>query len=303
MKRIIFKSMMAPGDILMLQLAVRELHKCYPNQFETDIVSPYPEITYGNPFLTKLIINGMKDEYAEIIDVGYGTEFIQSKFSGRHFSDGYITDINQQLGLDIRKSNMYPSIYLKPEEMNKQEIREKYNLPNRFWIFNAGIKSDIPLKSWKIDNWKNLIIMLNDKTALVQVGSHAHIHPEFEDEHVRSLVGKTEDLREFIKVCYAAEGSIGPISMHMHVMAAFNKPCVVIAGGRETPSWEMYPNHQFLHTVGMLECCKDGGCYKKNRNECTYMVGVQKYPLCMSLIEYSDVYKAVRNYIEEMWYV
>lgn len=301
MKKIIFKSMMAPGDVLMLQLAVRELHKCYPNLFETDIVSPYPEITYNNPLLTKLITNGMKDADAEIIDVGYDTEFKQSKFSGRHFSDGYITDINEKLGLDIRKANMYPSIYLKPEEMNKDEIREKYGLPTRFWIFNAGIKSDIPLKSWRLENWKEVIRWLSEKTYLVQVGSHAHIHPEFEGVH--SLVGKTEDLREFLKLCYAAEGSIGPISMHMHIMAAFHKPCVVIAGGRETPSWEMYPTHQFFHTVGMLECCKDGGCLKKNRDECVYMVGLQKYPLCMSLIEYKDIYKAVRSYIEDMWYV
>lgn len=297
MKKIIFKSMMAPGDILMLQLAVRELHKCYPDQFQTDIVSPYPEITYGNPLLTKLIVNGMKDEYAEIIDIGYDFEFKQSRFSGRHFSDSYITDMNQQLGLDIRKSNMYPSIYLNVDEMDTKKIKEKYNLPEKFWLINAGIKQDIPLKSWVIDHWIEFIdhcdhIGIN----LIQVGSHAHIHPEFNGS-IKSLVGETEDLREFIKICYAAEGSIGPISMHMHIMAAFCKPCIVIAGGRETSSWEQYPIHQFLHTVGSLKCCRNSGCYKKQRNECENINEQTHYPECMTKITPLQVWRSFKNYV------
>lgn len=30
----------------------------------------------------------------------------------------------------------------------------------------------------------------------------------------------------------------------------------------EPPHWEAYPHHQFLHTVGALPCCGDGGCWK-----------------------------------------
>ena len=33
-----------------------------------------------------------------------------------------------------------------------------------------------------------------------------------------------------------------------------NRPCVVIAGGREPPHFTAYPHHQFIHTVGALRC-------------------------------------------------
>jgi len=297
MRKIIFKNFQSPGDIMMLQLAVRELHRNYPNQFITDIVSPYPEITYGNFLLTRLIVNGMKDEDAEIIDVGYVEELIRSKISGSHFSDGFIADINNKLNLNIVKENMYPPLYLKDHEKDVKETKIVYNLPERFWIFNAGIKNDIPLKSWVVDYWKEFIQLFNKKSNifLVQVGSHNHIHPNFNND-VISLVGKTENLREFIRVCYAAEGSIGPISMHMHLMASFKKPCIVIAGGRELSTWEQYPIHQFLHTVGTLDCCKLYGCHKSQRSECVNIDKSTNYPKCMSMIDHYQVWKAFRMY-------
>jgi hypothetical protein len=26
--------------------------------------------------------------------------------------------------------------------------------------------------------------------------------------------------------------------------------------------WEAYPGHQFIHTIGVLPCCRLGGCWK-----------------------------------------
>jgi len=293
MKKIIFKNMQSPGDILMLQLAVRELHKSYPNVFETDIISPYPEITYGNPFLTRLIPNGMKDPDADIVEVGYTYELKRGKFSGSHFSDGFITDINHKLGLNINKKDMYPSIYLKNNEEN--DIKKKYDLPDKFWIFNAGIKIDIPLKSWILDYWIDLFDMTRG-INLIQVGSNKHVHPDF-GKDITSLIGKTECLREFIKVCYHAEGYIGPISMGMHIMAAFNKPAIIIAGGRECPTWEFYPTHQFLHTVGILNCCKRTGCYKSQRDECENIDTRFNYPKCMTMIYPAAVLNKLALYL------
>ena len=41
-----------------------------------------------------------------------------------------------------------------------------------------------------------------------------------------------------------------------------NRPCVVVAGGREPAQWEAYPHHQYIHTNGALRCCDHGGCWK-----------------------------------------
>jgi ADP-heptose:LPS heptosyltransferase len=306
-ENLVFKSLKAPGDILMLQLAIRELHLNYPDKFKTDIISGYPEITYNNPYLTKLISNGFVVPESNVIDIGYDYELNNCSSTGHHFSDGYISDINYKLGLKVIKGSIYPEVYLTDEEKDKEIILKKYNLPEKFWIINAGIKIDMPLKSWLLDYWKSVIgrLVFNGVTV-VQVGSNADIHPRFEEfENINgnrfiNLVGKTECLREFIKVYNCCIGSIGPISLHMHLAAAFKKPCIIIAGGREEPTWEQYPNHVFFSTVGLLNCCKERACRFKQRNQCLNMIDYNGavYPKCMFMIEPNYIVNSVLNYEE-----
>lgn len=101
----------------------------------------------------------------------------------------------------------------------------------------------------------------------------------------------------------------------MHLAAAVetkkgmpkNRPCVVIAGGREPSQWEAYPHHQFLHTNGALRCCDNGGCWKartvplgdgdekdKPENLCVDVVG--NLPRCMDMITADDVIRRVEMY-------
>jgi len=108
------------------------------------------------------------------------------------------------------------------------------------------------------------------------------------------------------------------VTMAMHLAAAvptppgrlINRPCVVIAGGREPTHWEAYPAHQFLHTVGALPCCEKGGCWrsrchkmgdgsKKDRKKvCEHPVpaGDVSIPRCMDMITPEDVCRAVNRY-------
>ena len=105
------------------------------------------------------------------------------------------------------------------------------------------------------------------RIPFVQCGEQGHWHPRL--AHVIDLVGRTTT-REFVRLMYHAEGVLCPVTFAMHLAAAVptragrppHRPCVVVAGGREPPHWEAYPHHQFLHTVGMLSCCADGGCWK-----------------------------------------
>jgi hypothetical protein len=82
---------------------------------------------------------------------------------------------------------------------------------------------------------------------------------------------------------------------------------VVIAGGREPPHWEAYPHHQFIHTVGSLPCCDDGGCWKSRtrrlgdgqagdlpENLCLDVRG--DLPACMDLITAADVAGRIELY-------
>jgi FkbM family methyltransferase len=92
------------------------------------------------------------------------------------------------------------------------------------------------------------------------------------------------------------------------------RPCVVVAGGREPAHWEQYPGHQFLHTIGALDCCAAGGCWRsrcqtvgdgdaKDRQDvCAYPVQVApdlRIARCMEMIEPRDVIRAIEKYIAD----
>jgi len=86
-----------------------------------------------------------------------------------------------------------------------------------------------------------------------------------------------------------------------------NRPCVVVAGGREPSQWEAYPHHQYLHTNGALLCCDNGGCWKarvralgdgdeKDRSLCLDPVG--ELPRCMDMISAEDVIRRIELYFQ-----
>jgi hypothetical protein len=53
-RKLILKNFLSPGDIVTLTAAVRDLHKCYPHQFITDVRTPCPHLWENNPFITPL---------------------------------------------------------------------------------------------------------------------------------------------------------------------------------------------------------------------------------------------------------
>ena len=103
--------------------------------------------------------------------------------------------------------------------------------------------------------------------------------------------------------------TISPAAVEVKGGFPKNRPCVVVAGGREPPGWEAYPHHQFLHTVGALPCCDNGGCWKsrtvplgdgdaKDRPEnlCSDVVG--GLPHCMDMITADDVIRRIEMYLD-----
>src|SRR5436190_5972387 len=99
----------------------------------------------------------------------------------------------------------------------------------------------------------------------------------------------------------------------MHVAAAVeckpgqsNRGCVDVAGGREPATWEAYPDHQFIHTIGQLPCCADGGCWRsrsvplvdgdeKDQPENLCVDVVNNLPRCMHMITPYDLVRAMNQ--------
>ena len=54
MQKIILTSYQSPGDIVMLTAAVRDLHRCHPGRFITDVRTSCPQLWENNVFITPL---------------------------------------------------------------------------------------------------------------------------------------------------------------------------------------------------------------------------------------------------------
>src|SRR5690348_9574070 len=54
MQKLILRNFQSPGDIVMLTAAVRDLHRCYPGRFLTDVRTSCPDLWTINPYLTPL---------------------------------------------------------------------------------------------------------------------------------------------------------------------------------------------------------------------------------------------------------
>jgi hypothetical protein len=170
-------------------------------------------------------------------------------------------------------------------------VTVEYGYEGPYWIINAGIKNDYTLKYYPY--YQEVINLLKSRVQFVQVGQLEHDHPAL--ENVIDMRGKT-DLRKLFRLSYHAEGSVNCVSLQMVIMSAFEKPCVVVAGGREGVRWQIYPDHRYLYTNGALDCARYDGCWKSKRKECVNLV--DDIPLCMKLIRPEDVVRAVELYYD-----
>jgi hypothetical protein len=238
--------------------AVRDLHLSYPDQFQTDVRSPCNEIYQFNPYITAI-----KDGEGELIEMEYPL-IHSSGATGVHFSDGHRVFLQGKLGLPIKKRSMRPEIYLSQAEKNWiSKVVIEHGYEGKFWLINAGAKSDYALKFYPY--YQEVVNLLKNKIQFVQVGHKEHSHPPLDG--VINFVGKT-NIRELFRLSHQAEGAVCAVSLQMVIMQAFMKPCVVINGGREGMRWQAINDHRFLHTIGALPCCIEDGCWQSKPEDC-----------------------------------
>ncbi len=303
LKRLILQNRLAPGDILVMTAALRSLHRAYPGQFITDVEAPCMEIFDNNPYVTRLNGEGQRiDMQYPLIsnhEVG-GLVHPGSGISGRHFSDGYRKFLEEILEITIPRSGLTPEIYLSQDErLWPSPVLKDGGWEGQYWLINAGSKSDFTLKQYhKYQEVVDILIKKwNGSIKIVQIGAESHNHKALKG--VIDLRGKTGH-RELYRAMYHADGLITCVSYPMHIAAALNKPCVVVAGGREGTRWELYPNQKFLYTNGSLPCCSFDGCWKSKLEECSLPVQTSKgtAPKCMEMIKPYHITDAVESYYE-----
>jgi ADP-heptose:LPS heptosyltransferase len=309
MRKLILTSHQSPGDIVMLTAAVRDLHRCHPGRFLTDVRTSCPALWEHNPYLTPL---DERDPDVETIACEYPL-IHRSNQEPWHFLHGYADFLGRHLDVPIRVTEFRGDIHVSPEEKRWfSTVEEIKGRSTPFWLITSGGKTDYTIKWWDPARYQQVVDHFRGRIEFVQVGERGHLHPALEG--VVDLRGATS-LRQLVRLMYHAQGVVCAVSLLMHLAAAVevkpgmpkNRPCVVVAGGREPPHWETYPHHQFIHTVGALMCCDSGGCWKsrtvplgdgdeKDRPEnlCVDVVG--SLPHCMDMITADDVIRRIDQY-------
>lgn len=300
-QQLILSHKLAPGDIMMMTAMVRDLHRCYPNRYLTDVDTTAPELWINNPYRSKVDKRG-----ALRLKVGYPL-IRQSNQCGLHFIQGFIEDINEKLNINVRLTEFRADLHLSELELNK-----KYVDYDNYWVIISGGKADFTTKWWDPIRYQEVVDKLCDKINFVQIGGRPnaggarHNHPGL--RNVQNLVGHTT-LRDALAILAKAKGVITPVTCFMHAAAAFGIPAVVVAGGREHYTWEAYNEetlqrnmayaagmvkkpvinpkdwvgwspsidkqfvphkfipHIYFHSIGKLDCSRSGGCWRPKVTE------------------------------------
>lgn len=313
--KLILKSFLSPGDIVILTAAVRDLHAAYPGRFVTDVRTSADALWENNPYLTSL---DEGDPDVTVLDMEYPLVH-RSNTAPYHFIHGYAQFLEDAIrrwipDARIRVTQFKGDIHVSDLEKSWMSQVEELGVTDPFWIIVAGGKHDFTAKWWNPDWYQEVVDHFQGRIQFVQCGEADHWHPPL--DRVINFVGQT-DLRQFVRLMYHADGVVCPVTFAMHLAAAVetkpgklqNRPAVVIAGGREPSQWEAYPHHQYLHTNGALPCCDNGGCWRsrvvplgdgdlKDEDLCLLPVEIASerfLPKCLELIRPEDVIQAAER--------
>ena len=304
----------APGDIIVLTAAVRDLQLQYPDEFSVDVYTHNREsIWRHNPHITELDPGKVRH-----INMKYSGPIRRSGTSGKHFTTAFHETLTQQLGVKVTPTAIHGDIYFTEEERANLPIEGDY------WVVMAGCKTDLLTKMWGHQRYQEVVDRLRGNVAFVQVGGGpdrrrpSHLHAPLDG--VVDLLGKTS-FRQLMCLILHAKGVLCGVTCGMHLAACVNIPCVVIAGGREPDTWERYDRaawihegltppvdlveHAFFDTMGKLKCCEKDGCWKSGLGDMPLRKGNNDpncrhlddgTPQCLTMISPEAVAEAVKAY-------
>ena len=310
--RIFLVNRQSPGDILMLTAAVRDLKRIRPD-YSINVSTTAQELWNHNPNLDRTVTAGNADR---TIQMHYPA--INSSNGGScHFIHGFRMYLEEQLGLRIPPGEFRCDLHLSRHE--QEDCRGRFGIPDGmpYWIVDAGIKSDFTAKFWGTSRYQEVVDRTKDRICWVQIGASEHLHKPL--RNAVNLLGRTT-IRDLVSLMYRADGVLTPVSFPMHLsrMPWFghpnsdSRPCVVVAGSREPSVWEAYTCHRYLHNCGVLDCSRNGGCWKsrtvrlndgdsKDQSLCLHPVRLEDgewIPRCMEMISVEEVVKNIGLYLE-----
>jgi ADP-heptose:LPS heptosyltransferase len=250
-RKLILHTGLPIGDALTLTAAVHCLHEQYPGEYLTAASTPScPAIWENNPN----VVPAGPD--FETLDMHYHT-VNESNQRPIHFIQGYTDFLSDSLKRPIKMTTNRPHLFISDEEKKwMNQVWEVTGANTPYWIINSGVKADYPAKQYPF--FQEVVDRLAGLVRFAQIGKTSDIHKPLRG--VINLLDKTSD-RALIRLAYWAQGVLCGVTCLMHMAAAFEKPAVILAGGREPRLWNSYPTMTLLSAVGALDCCRTGGCW------------------------------------------
>ncbi len=308
--RIFIHQHQCPGDIVALTAAVRDLKAANP-ELHINVQTTQQELWNNNPNLNREVTEANADKVvtAECPHVH------QSNTIRYHLAESFRLDLESKLGLKSSPGKLCADIHLSPEELAApSQIADITGQDLKYWIIVSGVKSDITVKGWEFARFQQVVDALQGQITFVQVGEKGHGH--YGLRNVIDLRGRTSP-RQFVNLMYHASGVLCGITYPMHLATMQgragrilkNRPCIVIAGGREPVNWYAYENHHIIRRNGFMPCCDQGGCWKNHvtapaagdDRTCLHPVtssSGQIIPRCMDTITVDEVMRAILLYID-----
>jgi ADP-heptose:LPS heptosyltransferase len=246
MERITFKSELALGDHIVLLQVIESLHIQFPKKYITGLQIPQKELWRNHPAISAI------SKEARIITTHYPLVQKSNQIANT-FADAYANYIGEQLNIPLTIQNNHANLYLTDAE------KKKYKNIGKYWVVVCGGKADFTAKHLPRGHLQKVVDHWVGRITFVQPIKLEHIHYPLEN------VWKISDLntRDLLSLVYNCEGVICPVTCFQHLAGAFGKPCICIGGGREPSTYiQPYPKQTYLHTVGMLSCCKEKACWK-----------------------------------------
>ena len=134
-EKLILRNFQSAGDIVMLTAAVRDLHRCYPGRFLTDVRTSCSDLWIGNPFLTAL---DEADPSVKVVDCHYPI-IHRSNTTPYHFLFGFIEYLNDELVLRLRPTETQGDIHSRTKRKSGSRAWRRSREPARpFWLLASG---------------------------------------------------------------------------------------------------------------------------------------------------------------------
>lgn len=292
-KSVHFQSRLALGDAFTMTCGIRDFKKAFP-EVTIKVTSTAPRVWDNNPYIDQNI-----DKTDKTFNCGTGWLTNASNRLNLHMCNAYRLSIQHETGLAFDQGPIRPDIWLSEEEYNAPPLIE-----GPYWVIVLGGELGWPLKMYPHQRWQEVVDSLPD-IKFVQLGAeeHTRAHGRLANNkgNLIDYVGKTQDkntgIRDLFKIFLHAQGSVGLVSMHMHLSAAFDNPCVVVAGARE-PSWfTHYLGHQYLQDNGCLPCAKERACWHTGLERCKNLLD-GNIPKCVDIIKPDEIASAIMRYYD-----